>query len=587
MIEQPDFIYDENNTKVDLFQHQLISVYEMEKLERDRKVRKTMRLQDRMIYADSNGEYLTRSEFAASTDPNKRSVIIYKDRIRETHTNVGFFRDIPGYGKTLSMCALIARDFRFNTIEWDLSTPYIREYNERVSANTHNIIKDKYTKCDSVVIICPSNLIHQWKKELNRCKLVCYEATCNKSIDEIKNIEFLNENYHVVLVNCNFLYAFLNKFKYYAFRRCIYDEIVDSRTPHIGNNELIANFYWFISATIYSTIRRFRNSWFCNLLPSTMDDYDIISIRNSPDFIKNSITLPKPQFTTHFYSANAAYSKLKGFVDKRIEELLKNGNIDEALTLLNVDDTDNIFDAVVKNIDNKITRIRTMSPGPLRTTRLNDALTEKENILKRINTYTEDDNDCSICMTSPKEDYIITTCCYNIFCTQCLLMALTHKQTCPLCRGKVNTENLIRHTNNMCERATNNIKSDKIMNQQETLLKVINQIRSNGPERKILLFSEYDSVYQHISSRIENAVIESLKGNQTHRENVINSFRAGNIDILYLNSVNNAAGINLTEATDIILYHEMCTSRKDQIIGRAIRIGCNHSVYVHELKSIS
>ena len=31
----------------------------------------------------------------------------------------------------------------------------------------------------------------------------------------------------------------------------------------------------------------------------------------------------------------------------------------------------------------------------------------------------------------------------------------------------------------------------------------------------------------------------------------------------------------------------MCSARKDQIIGRAIRIGCDHPVYVHELKALN
>lgn len=587
MIEQPDFIYDENNNKIDLYQHQLISVYEMEKLEAERKVSKQTSLSNKTVYADSNGNYLTRAQYIESTDPNKRSYISYTQRTVETHTNIGFFRDIPGYGKTLSMCALIARDFRLNKVEWDLSTPYKRVFNQHVSANTHNLIIDEYPKCDCVVIICPSNLIHQWKNELDRCSLLYYEATCNKSIEDIESIDFLSTNYHVVLVSCNFLFVFLNRFRYYAFRRCVYDEIVDTRTPHIGNCELIANFYWFISATIYSTIRRFRNSWFSNILPLSMESYDIISVRNSPEFIKNSITLPKPQFITHYYKTNTAYTRLKGLVDHRIEQLLKDGNIDEAISLLNVDDTDNIFDAVVKKIDAKITRIRTMSPGPLRNSRLEEANREKENILKRINTYTEEDSDCSVCMTTPKNDYVITTCCYNIFCTECLLMSLCHKENCPLCRSKINRDNLIRHSTNPSSSTETGSGSYKITNQYDTLVQIINEIRSKGPERKILLFSEYDTIYNAVVKSVDHSVCANLRGTQTTRENILRDFRNGDIDILYLNSVVNAAGINLTNATDIILYHEMCSARKDQIIGRAIRIGCDHPVYVHELKALN
>ena len=44
-------------------------------------------------------------------------------------------------------------------------------------------------------------------------------------------------------------------------------------------------------------------------------------------------------------------------------------------------------------------------------------------------------------------------------------------------------------------------------------------------------------------------------------------------EYLCLNYINNGAGINLQEATDIILYHEMNEDLSTQIIGRANRIG--------------
>ena len=49
------------------------------------------------------------------------------------------------------------------------------------------------------------------------------------------------------------------------------------------------------------------------------------------------------------------------------------------------------------------------------------------------------------------------------------------------------------------------------------------------------------------------------------------------------NSKFNSAGINLTETTDIILYHEMTISTQNQIIGRAQRIGRKDPLHIHHL----
>ena len=45
----------------------------------------------------------------------------------------------------------------------------------------------------------------------------------------------------------------------------------------------------------------------------------------------------------------------------------------------------------------------------------------------------------------------------------------------------------------------------------------------------------------------------------------------------------NGAGINLEMATDIILYHEMPLAIREQVIGRALRIGRKEDLTVHNL----
>jgi SNF2 family DNA or RNA helicase len=68
------------------------------------------------------------------------------------------------------------------------------------------------------------------------------------------------------------------------------------------------------------------------------------------------------------------------------------------------------------------------------------------------------------------------------------------------------------------------------------------------------------------------------------REKRLKSFRERDTSVIFLNSTFNGAGINLQEATDIILYHEMSTDTQNQILGRANRIGRQKPLQVHHLQ---
>ena len=581
MIEQPNFLYKPDGTRVYLYQHQLKSVYDLERFEREKK---TVRNQH-----------------------TNRTII--------TSTDVGLFRDIPGYGKTLSMCVMIARDIRENKIEWDLSEPFKKETHHVLSSCIHQTRVNLYDKCDCSLIVCSTNLLHQWKKELDICGIIYLEINNSKTIKDIPNINYLNENYQVILISSNFLCNFLDIYGNYAYKRFILDEVADTRIIGLSNRDIIANFYWLISATIYESIRRTRNTWLHLLLPINYFDYNIISVMNDPNIIMNSIVLPTPKYLTHLYRPNIAFKTFKNILDNGISELLSNGNINAAMSMLNVSDDENIFQAVIRRCDEKINRYRNyMSPGPLRTKKIDEATKEKENILSRIDDISN--QDCNICYCKPI-DYVVTPCCYQLFCSECFFRSMqTIKMKCCLCKCDVDPSKLIRFKDNesMLKDGIKIVKQEVVYidnenvdegedkgedegepselvgvisnkSQQETIVDVLLKILKFN-NRKILIFSEYDSIYDYINTKtIEkrpNTTLGILKGHQVTREKIIDDFKNGHLQVLYLNSISNASGINLPEATDILLCHNMPTAMKDQIIGRAIRIGCDHDVTIHQ-----
>jgi SNF2 family DNA or RNA helicase len=110
-------------------------------------------------------------------------------------------------------------------------------------------------------------------------------------------------------------------------------------------------------------------------------------------------------------------------------------------------------------------------------------------------------------------------------------------------------------------------------------------IIENKPNGKFILFSNYDETFSFIRHALYDDGIHftEISGTMESREKKIHEFKKGNINVLFINSIANGAGINLQEATDIILYHRMADDVQAQIIGRAYRIGREEALHVHHL----
>ena len=67
--------------------------------------------------------------------------------------------------------------------------------------------------------------------------------------------------------------------------------------------------------------------------------------------------------------------------------------------------------------------------------------------------------------------------------------------------------------------------------------------------------------------------VRQLTGNIQTKNKILDDFRTGKLDILYLPAYESGSGLNLTEVTDMVLYHKMPNGIEDQVIGRCQRLG--------------
>ena len=64
--------------------------------------------------------------------------------------------------------------------------------------------------------------------------------------------------------------------------------------------------------------------------------------------------------------------------------------------------------------------------------------------------------------------------------------------------------------------------------------------------------------------------------------NVLNDFKSGDINIILLNTQYAGSGIDISFATDVIIFHSMGID-KQQAIGRAQRVGRTEQLVIHNL----
>lgn len=208
---------------------------------------------------------------------------------------------------------------------------------------------------------------------------------------------------------------------------------------------------------------------------------------------------------------------------------------------------------------------------------------------------TEIENDsCSICLCS-FEDLVITEC-GHFFCKECIQCSLKMSNSnCPICREKLNLKQI--HPIEMKDMDKNKI--DILVSKYGTKMgKLIGICRKlfNNPENRIIIFSQWDKMLNLISNTLKENDINtvSCKGNVHQRNCAIESFKKGKkgkdvVRVIMLSLENAASGINLTEATHIILMDPIAGSKEKadaiegQAIGRACRLGQNKPVKVIRL----
>lgn len=204
-----------------------------------------------------------------------------------------------------------------------------------------------------------------------------------------------------------------------------------------------------------------------------------------------------------------------------------------------------------------------------------------EAIQARLNNTTEET--CPICFCEVATP-AITPCCRNLFCFACICQVLKHSSVCPLCREliyNVQSIQVVGDHSESKEPEKEIISKSKPKTKHETFREFLKL----NPQAKVLMFSGYDATFQGLSAMLEIEGIShtTLNGSQARITKVLGDFEKGKYRVLFLNARNMGAGLNITPATHVVLYHKMAIEMQNQIIGRAMRMGRKESLTVLHL----
>ncbi len=146
---------------------------------------------------------------------------------------------------------------------------------------------------------------------------------------------------------------------------------------------------------------------------------------------------------------------------------------------------------------------------------------------------------------------------------------------------------LLKLRQTCCDPRTLNLTEAKKVNESaklDLLMELIPELLEEG--RKILLFSQFTKMLALIETELKAKKISysKLTGQTRKRDEVIEQFKSGQVDLFLISLKAGGVGLNLTEADTVIIYDPWWNPAVEaQAADRAHRIGQDKAVFVYKL----
>jgi hypothetical protein len=313
-------------------------------------------------------------------------------------------------------------------------------------------------------------------------------------------------------------------------------------------------------------------------------------IHNSEEFIQSSFQVPEIHHTQILCLTPPDIQVLRSLISEDMMERLHAGDTGGVLEMLGMQSRteSEIIGAVNDTLEKELDTLRrtyefkkTLEYGSdaAKTKALQGYEDRIARLSSRISAIEErirnpQEQSCPICFDTVSAPSI-TPCCRNVFCFACICDVLRRSCICPLCRSTIQGVQSMQVIGDVP------VAPSRIRTKQEEFRVFLRE----NPTARVLTFSGYDATFGGLSALLELDGIThaTLTGSQARITKLIRQFGEGKYRVLFLNAKNMGAGLNIAAATHVVLYHRMSTETKNQIIGRAMRMGRTEPLQVLHL----
>jgi SNF2 family DNA or RNA helicase len=537
---------------------------------------------------------------------------------RSIHTNVGVIADQVGSGKTMEVLGLIANSpspgqcVPAISSHSDFFHSYVTptppsDNSDSDSGTAGGMPSSPYT--NENLIIVPHPLASQWEDALSEFDTDWYVIKSRKTLKAYVH----TTRYTVVVLSNTFIKQYLAACEtlsasysaLQSWRRVIIDEPQLCQLSPIADLFDYAGFVWCVCATP-SVLFHSQKYCFKKLFghPGTHLSRELC-LRNSPEYIRQSIVLPAVVYRDVLCKTPYMLRCVGHELPPNVLDLLQAGCAAEALALLNckTHTHDNVVQAVTEfyntklhNLEQSIACVNGLILGDAeKAKRLKPKYEQAAALKAKIRGIEERINEmattiCPICVET-FERPLITACCQNIFCLECITKCYNSNAKCPLCRAALDLSRAYAIVDEPAEPTPEApVPSPpqlplppKLLSKDQTLVSILQNLE---PTQKVLLYSNYGQSFLNLKALLhtEQLGYEMLVGTGASIHSKIQRFREGATQLLLLTSANFGTGLNLEMATDIIIYHHLGVDLEKQVIGRAQRCGRTAPLTVTYLK---
>ena len=206
-----------------------------------------------------------------------------------------------------------------------------------------------------------------------------------------------------------------------------------------------------------------------------------------------------------------------------------------------------------------------------------------------------DANECRICLEKIKESSLSILPCSHLYCYECIAPYVQKSNDCPLCRCKVSQISEVYRIRIKKEEDLPDtlveLDTSKYSSKLIGLYRYITNLIRTDQNARIILFLQFKDLADFMEKSFKELKVECVRvaGTVFQRQNAISKFREStDVRIIMMSSENSVSGINLTQATHVILLHPFWTDKGEAVdlayekqgISRAYRFGLNHPLKI-------